>query len=112
MSFNVNKVFFGGRLTRDVELRYTPKGTATVELGMASDENWKDEAGDRQEVCYAQIVVFGKQAESAAQFLKKGSPLLVEGRLKFEEWEKNGEKRRALKILASRVQFLGSKNES
>ncbi len=105
----LNKVFLIGNLTRDPEVRYTPKGSAVADLGLATNRTWRTETGEeKEEVCYVNIVVWGKQAEAAGKYLKKGRPVFVEGRLQFESWEKNGEKRSSLKIHCERLQFLGS----
>ena len=104
----LNKVLLIGNLTRDPEVRYTPKGSAVADIGLALNRTWRDKNGDeKEEVCYATCIVWGKQAEAAGKYLKKGSPVFIEGRLKFEQWEKNGEKRSMLKIWVDRLQFLG-----
>lgn len=105
----LNKVLLIGNLTRDPEVRYTPKGSAVADLGLATNRTWRTETGEeKEEVCYVNIVVWGKQAEAAGKYLKKGRPVFVEGRLQFESWEKNGEKRTTLKVHCERLQFLGS----
>ena len=105
----LNKVMLIGNLTRDPEVRYTPKGSAVADLGLATNRTWRTETGEeKEEVCYVSVVVWGKQAEAAGKYLKKGRPVFVEGRLQFEQWEKNGEKRSTLKVHCERLQFLGS----
>src|SRR4051812_10593967 len=105
----LNKVMLIGNLTRDPEVRYTPKGSAVADIGIATNRTWRTESGEeKEEVCYVNVVVWGKQAEAAGKFLKKGRPIFVEGRLQFESWEKNGEKRSSLKVHCERLQFLGS----
>ena len=105
----LNKVLLIGNLTRDPEVRYTPKGNAVADLGLATNRTWRTETGEeKEEVCYVNVVVWGKQAEAAGKYLKKGRPVFVEGRLQFESWEKNGEKRTTLKVHCERLQFLGS----
>ena len=105
----LNKVLLIGNLTRDPEVRYTPKGSAVADIGLATNRSWRTETGEeKEEVCYVNVVVWGKQAEAAGKYLKKGRPVFVEGRLQFESWEKNGEKRSSLKVLCERLQFLGS----
>ena len=105
----LNKVMLIGNLTRDPEVRYTPKGSAVADIGLATNRTWKTETGEeKEEVCYVNVVVWGKQAEAAGKYLKKGRPVFVEGRLQFESWEKNGEKRSTLKVHCERIQFLGS----
>lgn len=106
---NVNRVFLAGHLTRDPEPRYLPSGTAVASFGMAINRKWKGEGGeDKDEVCYVEIVFFGKRAEVISEYFKKGSPIFVEGRLKFEQWEsKDGQKRSTLKVVADNFQFVG-----
>ena len=105
----LNKVLLIGNLTRDPEVRYTPKGSAVADIGLATNRSWRTETGEeKEEVCYVTVVVWGKQAEAAGKYLKKGRPVFVEGRLQFESWEKNGEKRSSLKVHCERLQFLGS----
>ena len=106
---NLNRVFLAGNLTRDPEIRYTPSGKAVGDLGMAVNRRYKTADGeDRDETCYVRVVVWGRQAETCGEYLSKGSPLLVEGRLQYDEWEKDGQKQNRLRVVASRVQFLGS----
>jgi len=105
---SLNRVFLIGNLTRDPEVRYTPSGKAVGDLGMAVNRKFKTADGeDRDETCYVRIVVWGRQAETCAEYLSKGSPLFVEGRLQYDEWEKEGQKFNRLRVVASRVQFLG-----
>ena len=106
---NLNKVLIIGNLTRDPELRYTPGGTAVANLRMATNRRYKDKAGEaKQEVCYLTVVAWDKQAEVCNQYLHKGSPLFVEGRLQSRSWDgPDGKKRSVLEIRAERVQFLG-----
>ena len=103
----MNKVFLAGNLTRDPEVRYIPSGKAVADLRMAVTRKFRMPNGDdRQETCYVDVVVWERQAETCGEYLKKGSPVLIEGSLRFEEWEKNGEKRNRLSVTAERVQFL------
>ncbi len=106
---NLNKVFLIGNLTRDPELRYTPSGMAVANLRLAVNSQYKDKQGEvRKETCFVTIVVWNKQAEAASQFLQKGSPVFVEGRLLYRTWEDtSGQKRNVLEVRADRVQFLG-----
>lgn len=107
---DLNKVILAGNLTRDPEVRHTPSGMAVADLGMAINRRYKDNTGkDREEVVYVKVTVWGKQAETSGQYLSKGSPLLVEGRLKLDEWEKDGQKQSRLGVVAERVQFLGGR---
>lgn len=105
-----NKVILVGNLTRDVDLRFTPKGTAVAKLGIAVNRKWRTEAGEEnEEVTFIDIDSFGKQAETLANYLKKGSPLLVEGRLKLDQWDdkQSGQKRSKLGVVLEAFQFLG-----
>ncbi len=107
---NLNKVFLIGNLTRDPELRYTPSGTAVSNLGLAVNRRFKDREGQQKsEVCYITVVVWDKQAEVCNQYLKKGRPIFIEGRLQSRSWEaKDGSKRNVLEVRAERIQFLGT----
>lgn len=109
---DLNKVFLMGHLTRDPEVRYTPKGSAVGELGLAVNHSYKDSEGKIQkEVCFVGVTVWGKQAETCKEYLVKGRPVFIEGRLQLDEWEVNGEKKSKTKVRAERVQFLGSPGE-
>jgi single-strand DNA-binding protein len=106
-----NKVLLMGNLTRDPEVRYTPKGTAIANLGLAVNRVYTTEGGEqKEEVTFIDIEVWGRQAETAGQYLSKGRPVFVEGRLKLDSWEdkESGQKRNKLKVVAERVQFLGA----
>ncbi len=105
---NFNKVMLMGNLTRDPEMRYTPQGTAVANLGLAVNRVWKDKAGgEKKDVCFVTVVTWDKQAEVCNQYLRKGSPVFVEGRLQSRSWEdKTGQKRSVLEVRAERVQFL------
>ncbi len=106
----LNRVFLMGNLTRDPEVRYTPSGTAVGDLGLAVNETYKNKAGETIEsTVFVDIEVWARQAETCAEYLYKGSPVFVEGRLKLDQWEnQQGEKRSKLRVRADRVQFLGS----
>ncbi|PYN05396.1 MAG: single-stranded DNA-binding protein [Candidatus Rokuibacteriota bacterium] len=106
---SLNKVFLIGNLTKQPELRYTPSGTAVADLRLAVNRNYTTQGGEkREEVCFLTVVVWGKQAESCGEYLDKGSPILVEGRLQTREWEaKDGGKRTVIEVVAERVQFMG-----
>jgi len=106
---SLNKVFLIGNLTRPPELRYTPSGTPVVDLRLAVNRNYTTQGGDkREETCFLTVVVWGKQAESCGEYLDKGSPVLIEGRLQTREWEaKDGQKRTVVEVVAERVQFMG-----
>ena len=105
-----NRVLLMGNLTRNPEIRYTPSGTAVAHLGLAVNETFKNKAGETvEQVCFVDVVVWGRQAETASEYLHKGSPVFVEGRLQLDQWEnQQGEKRSKLRVRADRVQFLGS----
>lgn len=106
---SLNKVFLIGNLTRSPELRYTPSGTAVTDLRLAVNRNYTTQGGERrEETSFLTVVVWGKQAETCGEYLDKGSPVLVEGRLQTREWEgKDGQKRTVTEVVAERVQFMG-----
>ena len=107
---DLNKVLLAGNLTKDPEVRHTPGGMAVSDLRLAINRKYKDNTGkDREEVVYVSVTVWGRQAETCGQYLTKGSPVLVEGRLKLDEWEKDGQKQSRLGVVAERVQFLSSR---
>ena len=106
-----NKVILAGNLTRDPELRYTPKGTAVARLGIACNRKWKSETGElKEEVTFVDVDAFGKQAETIGQYLKKGRPILIEGRLRYDTWEdkQSGQKKSKLGVVLENFQFLDS----
>src|SRR6266705_2999896 len=97
---NFNKVLLMGNLTKDPEVRYTPKGTAVTTIRLAVNRNWMSETGEKkEEVTFVDVDVWGKQAETIGQYMTKGRPLFVEGRLKLDEWDdkESGQKRSKLK---------------
>ena len=106
---SLNKVFLIGNLTRPPELRYTPSGTAVADLRLAVNRVYSTQGGEkREDTCFLTVVVWGKQAESCGEYLDKGSPILVEGRLQTRDWEtKDGQKRNVVEVVAERVQFMG-----
>jgi single-strand DNA-binding protein len=107
-----NKVILAGNLTRDPELRYTPKGTAVVKIGLAVNRTWKTESGEtKEEVSFIDIEAWGRQAEVIAQYMRKGRPLLVEGRLKLDTWEDKNthQKQSKLKVVLEGFSFIDSK---
>ncbi|MBM4151991.1 MAG: single-stranded DNA-binding protein [Kiritimatiellaceae bacterium] len=106
----LNRVFLMGNLTRDPEVRYTPSGTAVGDLSLAINENYKNKAGETVEsTVFVEVEVWSRQAETCAEYLFKGSPVFVEGRLKLDQWtNQQGEKRSKLRVRADRVQFVGS----
>jgi len=108
---NFNKVILAGNLTRDPELRYTPKGTAVAKLGLAINRTWKSETGEtKQEVTFVDVDAFGRTAEVVCQYLKKGRPILIEGRLRYETWDdkQTNQKRSRLGVVMENFQFLDS----
>ncbi|TDU71227.1 single-strand DNA-binding protein [Prosthecobacter fusiformis] len=109
---SLNKVMLIGNLTRDPEVRYTPKGSAVCDMAIAVNRRYLTESGERQEeVTYLDIVLWGKQAELAGQYLAKGRSIFIEGRLQMDTWEDKatGQKRSKIKIVAENMQFLDSK---
>lgn len=108
---NLNKVMLIGNLTRDPELRVTPKGTAICQFSLAVNRKFRDEAGaDREEVTYVDIEAWGKSGENIAKYCTKGRPLFVEGRLRLDQWEDKNtkEKRSRMKVVCDNFQFLGT----
>lgn len=106
---NFNKVIIAGNLTRDPELRYTPKGTAIARLSMALNRKWKNDSGEMQEeVTFVDVDAFGRQAEVIAQYMKKGRPLLIEGRLRLDQWEdkQTGARRSQLRVVLDSFSFI------
>lgn len=106
-----NKVILLGRLTRDPELRYTPAGSPVCSFDVAMNRSYTTQGGERRdEVCYITVVVWGKQGENCAEYLKKGRQALVEGRLTQRSWETpEGQKRSKHEVVADRVQFMDSR---
>jgi single-strand DNA-binding protein len=113
MAANINRVVLVGNLTRDPELRHTPSGTAVCSLRIAVNTRRKDESGQwTDKPNYFDITVWGQQGENCAQYLSKGRPVAVDGRLEWREWEaQDGSKRQAVEIVADSVQFLGGRME-
>ena len=110
---SLNKVLLMGNLTRDPELRFTPSGTAVADLGLAVNRYSARDGERKTETCFIDIVVWRKTAESCKEYLHKGSPVFVEGRLQLDTWEnKQGEKKSKLRVVAERVQFLGYSQKS
>jgi single-strand DNA-binding protein len=106
-----NKVIIAGNLTRDPELRYTPSGTAIAKFGLAVNRRWKDQNGEqKEETTFVDVDAFGKQAELIGQYVKKGNPLLVEGRLRLDTWEdkQTQQKKSKLGVVLEGMTFLGS----
>src|SRR6202789_4196273 len=109
-----NKVVLVGNLTRDPELRYTPKGTAIAKIGLAVNRVWTNEAGEKkEEVTFVDVDIFGRTAENVGQYMRKGRPILIEGRLKLDQWDdkQTGQKKSRMGVVAETVQFLGAPGE-
>jgi single-strand DNA-binding protein len=107
-----NKVILLGNLTRDPEIRYTPKGSAVCDLGLAVNRQYTLENGEkREEVTYVDVVLWARLAEIAAEYLKKGRPVFIEGRLQLDTWDdkQSGQKRSKLRVIAESMQLLGSR---
>ena len=109
---NINRVVMTGNLTRDPELRTTPSGTSVCSLRIASNTRRKDASGEWvDKPNYFDVTVWGAQGENCAQYLQKGRPVAIDGRLEWREWEdQNGNKRQSVDIIADSVQFLGSRD--
>jgi single-strand DNA-binding protein len=110
---SVNKVILVGRLGRDPETRFTSGGQAVANFSVATDESYKDKSGERQKRTeWHKIVVWGKQAEIAQQYLKKGSLVFIEGRIQSREWQdKEGQKRTSFEIVATNFRMLGGRGD-
>jgi len=110
---NVNKVILIGNLTRDPEVKYTPKGSAVAELGLAINRVYSVEGERREDTTYVDVTLWGKTAELAGQYLKKGRPVYIEGRLQLDTWDdkQTGAKRSKLRVVGETMQFLGSRPE-
>jgi single-strand DNA-binding protein len=109
-----NKVILAGNLTADPELRYTPKGSAVARLRLAVNRSYKTETGElREEVTYVDVDAWGQQAETLAQYLRKGRPVLLEGRLKLDQWDdkQTGQKRSALRVVLESFTFIDARQE-
>jgi single-strand DNA-binding protein len=108
---NFNKVFLMGNLTRDPEVSYTPKGTAVAKLGLAVNRQWTAENGEKkEEVTFVDVEAWGRQAETIGQYMSKGRPIFIEGRLKMDSWEdkETHQKRIKMKVVVENFQFLGA----
>ena len=103
-----NRVILVGNLTRDVELRYIPSGTAVTDIGLAVNDRVKRNDEWVDETTFVDITLWGRTAEIASEYLSKGAPVLIEGRLKLDQWEQDGQKRSKLKVIGERMQMLGA----
>jgi len=109
-----NHVALIGNITKDIEVRFTPKGSAVCDLSIAVNRKYKTDNGEtREEVTFVEITAFGKTAELAGQYLRRGAPVFIEGRLTMDTWEdkQTGQKRSKLKVICENLQFLGSKQD-
>ena len=107
-----NRVILVGNLTRDPEMRHIPSGLAVADIGLAVNDRRKTTAGDWvDEATFVDITLWGRQAEIAAEYLSKGSPVLVEGRLKLDTWEADGQKRSKLKVVGEKIEMLGKRGD-
>jgi single-strand DNA-binding protein len=111
---NLNRVLLIGNLTRDPELRYTPKGTAVTEIGLAVNRVYSGDDGERkEETTFVDVTLWARLAEIAGQYLKKGRPVFIEGRLQLDSWDdkQTGQKRSKLRVVAENIQLLGNRPE-
>src|SRR5579872_3044844 len=109
---SLNKVMLIGNLTRDPEIKYTPKGTAIADIGLAVNRNYTTESGEkREEVTFIDVTLWGRRAEIVGEYCKKGRPLFVEGRLTLDQWDdkQTGQKRSKLKVIGDNIQLLGGR---
>lgn len=109
---NLNKVMLIGNLTRDPEIKYTPKGTAVAQIGLAVNRVWSNDSGEKQEeTTFVDVELWGRQAEIAGEYLKKGRPVFIEGRLKLDSWDDKatGQKRSKMKVVGEQLQLLGGR---
>jgi single-strand DNA-binding protein len=107
-----NRVILVGNLTRDPELRYLASGTAVTDIGLAVSEKHKNASGEWvEETVFVDVTLWARTAEVASEYLTKGSPILIEGRLKLDSWEKDGQKRSKLKVVCDRMQMLGGRGQ-
>ena len=110
---SMNKVFLAGNLTRDPEIRYSQAGKAVADLNLAINRRFKTASGElKEDTCFVNVVAWERQAELAGEYLHKGSAILVEGALRLDQWEANGEKRSRLRVIADRIQFLDRAKKS
>jgi single-strand DNA-binding protein len=110
---NLNKVLLLGNVTRDPEVRYTPKGSAVCDLGVAVNRSYTTDSGEkREEVTFVDVTLWGRTAEVASEYLKKGRPVFIEGRLQMDTWDdkQTGQKRTRLRVVAENMQLLGGRS--
>src|SRR5271166_5380805 len=112
---NLNRAILIGNLTRDPELRYTPKGTPIAQIGLAINRVWKNENGEKEEeTTFIDVELWGRLAEIAGQYLKKGAPAFIEGRLQLDTWDdkQTGQKRSRLRVIAESMQLLATRDNN
>jgi single-strand DNA-binding protein len=110
MASSMNRVFLMGNVTRDPELRYISSGTAVTDIGLAINDRRKSASGEWiEETTFVDVTLWGRTAEIAGEYVTKGSPLLVEGRLKLDTWEKDGKKNSKLRVVGDRMHLIGSR---
>ncbi len=112
---NLNKVQLMGNITRDPEVRYTPKGTAVTDISLAINRNFSGDDGERrEETTFVEITFWGRQAEIIGEWMKKGRPIYVEGRLQLDSWEDktSGQQRSRLKVIGEKFEFLGGRDDT
>jgi len=108
-----NRVILVGNLTRDPELRYIPNGTAVTDIGLAVNDRRKNQNGEWvEETQFVDVTLWSRTAEVASEYLSKGSPVLIEGRLKYDAWEKDGQKHSKLRVVGEKMQMLGGRSGS
>ncbi len=108
-----NRVILVGNVTRDIELKYTGGGTAVTDVGLAVNDRRKTATGEWvDETTFIDVTLWGRTAEVASEYLSKGSPVLIEGRLKLDTWETDGQKRSKLRVVGERMQMLGARQPS
>ena len=104
---NYNRVILIGNICQDIELKYTPSGTAVTEINMAVNDRRKNQSGEWiEETTFVEVTLWGRTAEIADQYMGKGSPVMIEGRLKLDTWETDGKKRSKLRVVAQRMEML------
>lgn len=108
---NINAVIIGGNITHDLEVRYLPAGTAVLDLSIANNRKYKKDDELIQETSFVNLTAFGKTAENIAKYFQKGNPIVVEGRIKTDQWEQDGKKRSKTKIIINAFHFCGGKKE-
>jgi single-strand DNA-binding protein len=113
MAGSFNRVILMGNLTRDPELKYTPGGMAVTDIGLAVNDRRKNQQGEWvEETTFVDVTLWGRTAEIAGEYLSKGAPALIEGRLKLDTWESDGQKRSKLKVVGEKLQLIGTRGQS